>query len=62
MCIRDSYHTLQAYLRYTPHLRAAQKALPAPEAGPAAAGDEEPAVQARLAAPVPLVEATLVPD
>ena len=32
-----SYHTLQAYLRYTPHLRAAQKALPAPTANEAAA-------------------------
>ena len=62
-----SYHTLQAYLRYTPHLRGAQKALPAPDARArprqghedrtVAAGDQPPA-----AASVPLVEATLVPE
>jgi hypothetical protein len=41
-----SYHTLQAYLQYTPKLRAAQKALPPPSAEAASAAgvdDEAPA-------------------
>jgi len=63
-----SYHTLQAYLRYTPHLRAGQRALPPPsdaEPGPDAPGDEVDTLAVeptRTPAPVPLVEATLVPE
>jgi transcriptional regulator with PAS, ATPase and Fis domain len=57
-----SYHTLQAYLRYTPQLRAARKALPPPPAGGAASGLHDTALAAGNQAPVPLVEATLVPE
>jgi hypothetical protein len=61
-----SYHTLQAYLRYTPQLRAAQKALPAPASNEAEPGlPEQPSAvgeRARVAGQVPLVEATLVPE
>ena len=61
-----SYHTLQAYLRYTPTLRAAQKALPPPAKDAVAPGaDEQPRAaeaQARAVAAVPFVEATLVPE
>ena len=42
-----SYHTLQAYLRYTPQLRAAQKALPAPASNEAEPGLPERAVGGR---------------
>jgi len=51
-----SYHTLQAYLRYQPKLKAAQKALPAPQPTPEPAGAIEPGPKA------PTIDATLVPE
>jgi transcriptional regulator with PAS, ATPase and Fis domain len=58
-----SYHTLQAYLRYTPALKAAQKALPEPGSeGLDGEGDAAvPAIRVEGDA-VPVVQAVLVPD
>ena len=59
-----SYHTLQAYLRYQPMLRAAQKALPPPPDEGSPDQDEATGTdEARTpTAAVPVVEATLVPE
>jgi transcriptional regulator with PAS, ATPase and Fis domain len=51
-----SYHTLQAYLRYQPKLKAAQKALPAPQ--DAAPPGEEPVAAGEGTG----MEVTLVPE
>ena len=51
-----SYHTLQAYLRYTPKLKAAQRALPAPPPVPEPGGTTEPSPTASA------IDATLVPE
>jgi transcriptional regulator with PAS, ATPase and Fis domain len=51
-----SYHTLQAYLRYTPALKAARKALPAPR--PAAASADETVASAQESC----LDVALVPD
>jgi transcriptional regulator with PAS, ATPase and Fis domain len=50
-----SYHTLQAYLRYTPKLRTAQRALEAPE--PPAPVEPTPAPS-----DTPVMDAALVPE
>jgi hypothetical protein len=63
-----SYHTLRAYLRYKPRLRAAQQAALPPAAEDAldmATGPDggAPVQEPSAAAPaVPFVEATLVPE
>jgi hypothetical protein len=52
-----SYHTLQAYLRYTPTLRTAQRALKAADPAP----DDSPAAPLATVAP-PVIDATLVTE
>jgi two-component system, NtrC family, response regulator HydG len=51
-----SYHTLQAYLRYKPKLRASQRALKAPAPALEVSAPMSPSAE------VPVIDATLVPE
>ena len=62
-----SYHTLQAYLRYTPNLRAAQKALPRAPGTPWTRPPSELTrrrlgIGSRGGKTLPIIEATLAPE
>jgi two-component system response regulator HydG len=59
-----SYHTLQAYLRYTPKLRGAQRSLKAPDGpdGRMAAPETEAGDRVDGGAPVPVLDAAIVAE